>query len=684
MSDSGTIITVLNMFGARLREDLAFSVSARGSVAVGHPLAGEIRAALDGRAASLPYPRGQDVMWVTLAPTADDLRCVIEDLRSWALPSFGWEGAPSIVSEGGSAGKIGAMLLAHSPQGYFRWHSRPAEIDDVIARLAMMRTFIDRAPARQAQLRPTLEMLRRQFTLGLATGDRDTAFQAVDEIDHRQLDTASNALSMRIRLAAAFGDDQAIVDHPQLDDLLSSRLPQRVVECILIAHHAVFLAELEAAGDIEAALAAYLPLHDRLAGLAEDLPDNADTVIMHMAAYDAAVAGGAHRLDALAIRFASDAVVATLAAGDPAPESSATKDAAAQSVEPPVIGPADRRDDADDAESDTPAPITAEPTLALDWSDVPLLVATSAHEALVAFLQHAALMPDACDPGEGDFIFELFTDSEITEDSKKCAEADEVLTTVIDAYVCEERFPRRERLTLYQAVLDIWSSHRAMSTDPIDGQLLLTMADALLRIDGRIEKSVATAIIRWWEARPVRSRLAWLGEAIELLTEQSIAQIYLALWYAGAELIKIDHESLSFADRRLWTRLGRRLGLDAASTDKALGGAWRSSEDSGDPLLACGFKKIAIVSLHERAAREAAAQIVDRTNAKVIIVADHAAGEGTASAVTADVILFVWGATKHAVYRAFDKVRDRLEYVQGTGSASIVRALERRAVNDAI
>ena len=101
-------------------------------------------------------------------------------------------------------------------------------------------------------------------------------------------------------------------------------------------------------------------------------------------------------------------------------------------------------------------------------------------------------------------------------------------------------------------------------------------------------------------------------------------------------------------------------------------------EAAGDPLLACSFKKIAIVSLHERAAREAASQIEQRTQANVVVVTEHAAGEGTTSAATADVILFVWGASKHAVYRAFDKVRDRLEYVQGTGSASIVRALERK------
>jgi len=44
----------------------------------------------------------------------------------------------------------------------------------------------------------------------------------------------------------------------------------------------------------------------------------------------------------------------------------------------------------------------------------------------------------------------------------------------------------------------------------------------------------------------------------------------------------------------------------------------------------------------------------------------------------ADVVLFVWSATTHAVFRAFDAVdKKRFAYVQGTGAASIVLALER-------
>lgn len=321
------------------------------------------------------------------------------------------------------------------------------------------------------------------------------------------------------------------------------------------------------------------------------------------------------------------------------------------------------------------------PTIA-DWSEVPAALIAGEGERLDAFLSRATLDPDSCDPEAGNFLFEIFTDEAILNDSVKALQVDRILTVVIDGYVCEILFPRRDRLELYQSVLDIWSSNRSQSTNPVDGQLLLTISDALLRLDGTLEATVGIAIARWWEARPVRSRLAWLGEALELLTDQSISQDYLTLWYAGTSLIRLDRASISHSDLYNWSRLGRRLGLDEGQIEEALGGLPTAQTAESDPLSRSDLKKIAIVSLHERAAREAATQIEARSGANVIVVTDHAAGEGTASAATADVILFVWGATKHAVYRAFDKVRDRLEYVQGTGSSSIVRALERRLAKD--
>jgi hypothetical protein len=101
-------------------------------------------------------------------------------------------------------------------------------------------------------------------------------------------------------------------------------------------------------------------------------------------------------------------------------------------------------------------------------------------------------------------------------------------------------------------------------------------------------------------------------------------------------------------------------------------------DEESDVLADCDFSKVSIVTLNERTAKIAKREIEARTRAKVIIVSDLSAGEGTDSALLSDVVLFVSGAVKHAVYRAFDGRRDILEYVQGKGSSSIVRALERR------
>lgn len=665
-------IELLNRFGARLTGELAFTITATGEAPEAHPLSCELRAALEGRAASIPYPGQSDMTWATLAPSSDSLRRMIEDLRSWVLPSYGWEASPAVVSAA-APGQIGEALLVQSPNGYFRWHSRFDQTAMVLARLAKLREVTSQAPARTFQIRPTVEALRRRFTVALATGDFDDAAAAIDEINQRQLDTATNALSMRVRLLSRFGHDQAIVEHQQLADLLSTQLTHRVAESIIAAHHGHLIAEYEAANDIDGALHAYAQIHDRLVGLIKDPGVGADPAIVRTAAYSAVLSSDGAALRNLKREFPHDPVVDALALSLPEEAS----------AEAPLNGPPPMATDAlsDDAEPLVEGVTHIEPAhpAELDWRAVPGWVVQGDARRLSAFLQQVKQAPDACDPGEGDFVLELFTDSEIASDDAKTRNAEEVLTTVIDVYVCEDRFPRRERLPFYQALLDVWSAAREMSSDAKDGQLLITLGEALLRLDGRFEKGVATALTGWWQARPVRSRLVWLSEAIDLLTGQSADKDYLALWYAGAALIKQDGHDQTFDDLLLWRRLGGRLGLEPSIVDQALGRPAEAEDVSIDPLSSAGYAKIAIVSLHERPAVEAAAQIRERTLADVVVVVEHAAGEATASAATADVILFVWGANKHAVYRAFDKVRDRLEYVQGTGSASIVRALARRA-----
>jgi hypothetical protein len=150
------------------------------------------------------------------------------------------------------------------------------------------------------------------------------------------------------------------------------------------------------------------------------------------------------------------------------------------------------------------------------------------------------------------------------------------------------------------------------------------------------------------------------------------------LWIDGVTFIRSRAVTLTPTETHLWRALGQDLKFDRTTIDEYVPVTAESDEHAAeDPLATSGLRKVAIVSLHERAARAAADIILQRSGAEVVVVDEVVAGAATESARSADVILLVWAATKHAVYRAFDNVRDKVAYVQGTGMSSIILALER-------
>jgi len=148
---------------------------------------------------------------------------------------------------------------------------------------------------------------------------------------------------------------------------------------------------------------------------------------------------------------------------------------------------------------------------------------------------------------------------------------------------------------------------------------------------------------------------------------------------SAPEFYPLAIHTLTPTDRALWRRAGLRLGIDEPAIAQYLPPEKPTAEEE-DPLTAAQLRQVAIVCLREQQARAAAAIIRERTSAEVSVVASTAAGPETAQARQADVVLFVWMASTHAVFRAFDGFdRKRFCYVQGTGGSSIVRSLERWA-----
>jgi hypothetical protein len=198
-----------------------------------------------------------------------------------------------------------------------------------------------------------------------------------------------------------------------------------------------------------------------------------------------------------------------------------------------------------------------------------------------------------------------------------------------------------------------------------------------LEIDVEFSSLVSSAVVDWWNSRRTPKRVGFLNRSIEMLFDSGVdRQTVLSLWESATDDVSRFWDELSTTDQNAWIRLGTLLRVAASHL------ASFTADDSPekDPLALVNISKVAIVCLNESAAAQAASEIARRApGCQIVLVTDKTANNSTASAQSADVILFVWRATKHAVYRAFDKVREKLQYVSGSGATSIVSALEQWA-----
>ena len=278
---------------------------------------------------------------------------------------------------------------------------------------------------------------------------------------------------------------------------------------------------------------------------------------------------------------------------------------------------------------------------------------------------------------------EMFTDPKIDQDQTGRQIMLGSLPVIIKDFLNDPEFPRASLTGVYRQLFQLWAQHRRGGASQQDANLLLALAEAVLQLDRTSEKEVTENIRGWWEARRVRAMLPFLLSALDLLSELTTERgVCESLWIDGAEFIRIDPQALTPGERILWRNVGIRIGLDKATIEEFLGLQVEADVNVVDLLAEANLKKVAIVSLREEPARIAAEIIRQRTGAQVLVVTETHAGSGTDNAKTADVILFVWASVTHAVYRAFDNVREKLAYVEGKGAVSIVLTLERWAMKE--
>lgn len=699
-----------------------------------HPLGEELAALEAGRASSLPFfvAKEGEVRWFTAGKCAEDLMVAIEQLRCWILPSLGWEEpVQPLVTPACASGQLGRLIVSVYPGGHFRWRTGNKSdcIQSVVNKLRAMRKLDALKPEHVFDRIPSLFELRQQYAIALATGDRDSAMEAIRTIDHHQVDSAVNTTFMQIRLWEQFREHAEIVGNPVVPELVRLRIPRSIRLSVLKAYHAVFLAQYEAAGDTESSIQSYQEnVHPILSGLIRSLSPEDGLEARCCLAYLACSEKDGN-LARQVLNAQHDPFLTVLFKGkrlqvqDIARESSGTVEA---------FNRARKRGDWEDLQKEGVNLLRAKPEDVppdVRRAFLPILLESLNHlpnqelqEALTAHTSEIGELPAAIPQNWAEFLDaiahrrweqarrfvnadtrpslteldlvdslralntleELLTDPDLVNEPGGSEVAGDMLAAFIEDFVRQELFPEERYADVYRGLFHIWAAHKTGSVKTPDGHLLLVLAHAELSYRGDENGEIAGAIRRWWQARRVRALAHFLIEALELLVnytrDMSLCE---NLWIELADLVRLDPNAYSPGEKSLLRQIGKSLDLDEKTIEEFL--AIKPAQDAAeeiDILAGAGLKRVAIVSLHERAASLAAKMINERTKAPVILVAEKDAGAQTKSAKTADVILFVWSASKHAVYRAFDDVRDKLAYVQGVGTSSIVLALERWATKN--
>lgn len=629
------------------------------TISENHKIYTDLRDFSNDKVSSLPFFTSSQISWITIAPTLENLRSMIEDLRNWIIPSFAWEEAYPIITSENVDGEFAKIIIKISPYGYFKWSCHTKDFDMVINKLNKMRFISNETPEKNNYIYNNISFYREQFAIAISTGDQETAFSSIREINKKQLDLAKNTLFMEIRAHEIFQNYKDIVNHPQLDELLSISLPLKITISILKSFYEIYLYELEIENNFTLALKTFekKQLHNQLATLFSENIIRNNLIFARMSCYEMILNKRFENLTLIKELYPNDVVLDYFSKDFEKIISNSDNSQRFEKVNNP---------NTDD----------------LGWDNLINYFKSKDLIKIKKFYSNFSRNYDSekFKIGNGIILLELFTDNQIAEDYELKEELDNILYSIIDFYICDPSFPKNDNEELYKNILEIWMLKHLGSTQYNHTQLFIIIVETLLTINLNRKLDVVEKIKSWWKERPVKAGLDCLGTSIEIYLDQTGDNSIISLWYEGFNFIKNDLESFNKKELSFWLRLGKRLGVDKSFLESNIHTEIEENINE-DILKLYNFKKIAIVSLQENSAKIAASEIKERTNADILLINKNAANEFTESAKTADVVLYVWASAKHSIYRAFDNNRDILQYVKGTGSTSIVRALENWVTN---
>lgn len=642
-----------------------------------------------GRPSSFPVVQGSGrVSWLSVAGSGRDLREYLDDLRAWLSKRDG-AAIGRVVAPQDVPGPMSQALGLVAPHGYARWDCENGSGHEILRRLDRMHRFLSSRPELESARVPSLAALRLDFVLALKIGDWTRAEACVDEIDRWSLDRAPATVQMRLRLLDARGDIERLFEFARRHQAWTFTSPQRIAAALVGAVDVCAIQPVEDSHGIQAAFDTFRrEWHLRLVDIIAD--SRGDARARRLAAFAAAADNDARSLSRLLPELPTRVAeylrdhVPSVALSGPAAEADATPNPSTPSQTHPTV-------------QETPTAASEEPPSAGGMSiSEPSAYWVELHRAikaadvartryLLAALEGDLPASDEFVAGASDGLLELLTDPAIESDSRASTLRYEALTVLVDGFVGAPGFPSVKHLEVYLSLLSGLVEVRGGTVSDADSQLVLGLGSAVAALSAEACPKCEDVFRALWRRRPVVPRLDWLTAALDTLAEvhphpNSLVDLFAdGLALAERKSLRMSRTKLS-----MWRRIGGALELPSADVERLLSPLIDEGPSEEPDLLATsGLRRIAIVSLREASATTAARELEARTGATVSVVTSLGADDQTRQATSADLILYVWAASTHAAYRAFDRWRSKLEYVQGTGASSIVMAAERWAARHA-
>ena len=622
-----------------------------------------IEFAREGGPATLPYvhvSKGQ-VFWVGFGPDLKSLLEYGEDLRAWVVAAHGTNEDLKLL-QAGARGRLSQLVDVVSPSGYLRWTSNLRDFRRLVAVLGRMHAFLKEIPAVSNTVAPSLHVLRFRFVTALRLGQWATATEVIDEIDRWSLEQAHKTMQMRLRVFGESGSHSQVLELVDRHRLWALPHPTRVAEVILNALVHEVVRPLELTGGPAQAFEGLKPWYTKLTALLPyvGLTGALSSLFAYVACLDRDAKSAATLLPALDPALAD--FVRTLI-WPTAVE--------ATSVTLPL--------EADTAEVETEA--TDGQSF---WTTLKASVRFGAGAAVRRQLDEldGRILDDVDFLAQApDSLLEMISDPSLDERPTTRIALQEVVTALVDAALGASGFPALKHLDLYLSLAEALAYLRGATANDEDAHLLHGLLAAIANLSPTAVRQSAQVLRDWWRRRPILSRLDWLIGVLDSLAPlHPEPDTLLDLWSDAVSLATRKKTVLTQAQLRTWERVARLLEIPTDSFQRDLAPLRPpAGEASSDSLEAIGWRKIAIVSLQEGSARGAALELEARTGASVTLVSGLVQDGLTKAAQQADIVLLVWAACSHAVYRAFDNIRERLVYVQGTGTSSILAAAERHA-----